>query len=327
MKLGLRVSNIAKTYNGNEVLKECSYSFKQPGVYVLTGANGCGKSTFLRICSLLEAPDRGEIIYFDERGSLPRDIPLQRRITLVLPKIGLFNTTVSRNVSYGLRVRGIRGKEATERVERVLEFVGLSHKKDQNARTLSSGETQRVGIARGLVIETDILFLDEPTIGLDPEARHEVWLQIAKLNEEKTTIILTTHYMDEAEKLCNRIAFMDKGRLIALDVLENLKQLIPSGDLIEIGFDTGDDRIIPAFRENSMITSVKIKDQKLIISAKNGSKVLPGIVAVMEKFSVPMTSISIRSPSLEDVFIHLTGKKLDNGGQPEVIASRGREPL
>ena len=167
MKLGLRVSDIAKTYNGNEVLKECSFSFEQPGVYVLTGANGCGKSTFLRICSLLEAPDRGEIIYLDERGTVPRDIALQRRITLVLPKIGLFNTTVFRNVSYGLRVRGIKGKEAADRVERVLEFVGLAHKKDQNAHTLSSGETQRVGIARALVIEPDILFLDEPTASID----------------------------------------------------------------------------------------------------------------------------------------------------------------
>jgi ABC-2 type transport system ATP-binding protein len=133
--------------------------------------------------------------------------------------------------------------------------------------------------------------------------------------------------MDEAEKLCNRIAFMDKGRLVALDVLENLKQLIPSGDLIEIGIDTIDDRIIPAFRENSMITSVKIHDQKLMISAKNGSTVLPEIITIMEKFSIPMTSISIRSPSLEDVFIHLTGKKLDNGGQPETKPGRGQRPL
>jgi ABC-2 type transport system ATP-binding protein len=180
-------------------------------------------------------------------------------------------------------------------------------------QTFSGGMRRKLEIVRAFIHHPLILFLDEPTIGLDPEARHEVWQQIAKLNEEKTTIILTTHYMDEAEKLCNRIAFVDKGRLIALDVLDNLKQLIPAGDLIEIGFDRIEDRIPPALREIALINSVEVKDQRVIISAKNGSKILPEIVAVFEKFSVPMTSISIRSPSLEDVFIHLTGKKLDDG--------------
>jgi ABC-2 type transport system ATP-binding protein len=132
--------------------------------------------------------------------------------------------------------------------------------------------------------------------------------------------------MDEAEKLCNRIAFVDKGRLIALDVLENLKQLIPSGDLIEIGFDTIDEKMLPVLKQNSHINSVEVKEQKLIISAKNGSRLLPEIIAVFEKYSTPMTSISIRSPSLEDVFIHLTGKKLDNGGNTEQKPARGGPP-
>jgi ABC-2 type transport system ATP-binding protein len=132
--------------------------------------------------------------------------------------------------------------------------------------------------------------------------------------------------MDEAEKLCNRIAFVDKGRLIALDVLENLKQLIPAGDLIEIGFDALDENIPPVIRQNIHINSVEVKEHKLIISAKNGSRLLPEIIAVFEKFSTPMTSISIRSPSLEDVFIHLTGKKLDDGGNHKQKPSEGGRP-
>jgi len=172
---------------------------------------------------------------------------------------------------------------------------------------------RKLEIVRAFIHHPLILFLDEPTIGLDPESRREVWQQIAKLNAEKTTIILTTHYMDEAEKLCDRIAFVDKGRLIALDVLENLKRLIPEGDLIEIGFDTIDERVLTAIREMSLINSVEAKQQKLVISAKNGSKVLPGIVSIFENLSLPMTSISIHSPSLEDVFIYLTGRKLDDG--------------
>jgi ABC-2 type transport system ATP-binding protein len=203
----------------------------------------------------------------------------------------------------------------------------LDDRAHMKVQTFSGGMRRKLEIVRAFIHHPLILFLDEPTIGLDPDARHEVWQQIAKLNEEKTSIILTTHYMDEAEKLCNRIAFMDKGRLIALDVLENLKRLIPSGDLIEIGFDIIDERILQALKETSLINSAVIKEQRVIISAKNGSTVLPEIVAVFEKFSTPMTSISIRSPSLEDVFIHLTGKKLDNGGQPETKPVRGQRPL
>jgi ABC-2 type transport system ATP-binding protein len=130
--------------------------------------------------------------------------------------------------------------------------------------------------------------------------------------------------MDEAEKLCNRIAFVDKGRLIALDVLENLKRLIPEGDLIEIGFDTIDERVVIAIREKNLINSVEVKQQKLIISAKNGSKVLPEIVTIFENFSLPMTSISIHSPSLEDVFIYLTGRKLDDGNNETAQPLSGR---
>jgi ABC-2 type transport system ATP-binding protein len=190
-------------------------------------------------------------------------------------------------------------------------------------QTFSGGMRRKLEIVRAFIHHPLILFLDEPTIGLDPEARHEVWQQITRLNKEKTTIILTTHYMDEAEKLCDRIAFVDKGRLIALDILENLKQLIPEGDLIEIGIDRIDDRILQVLHATALINSVEVKDKAVIISAKNGSKVLPEIVTVFEKFSVTMTSISIRSPSLEDVFIHLTGKKLDDPGNQETKSSRG----
>jgi tungstate transport system ATP-binding protein len=214
MKLGLRVSRIVKSYSGNEVLKECSFSLDKPGIYVLTGANGCGKSTFLRICSLLEDPDRGEIIYFDERGTVPCDISLRRRITLVLPKVGLFNTTVFRNVDYGLRIRGIKGREAALQVEKVLEFIGLKHKKGQNALTLSSGEAQRVGIARALVIEPDILFLDEPTASVDETNVKIIENIIQRFKQhQKTAIVMTTHDHSQAQRLADFDIAMRDGKI------------------------------------------------------------------------------------------------------------------
>jgi len=327
----IRLDHLTKIFREKNrtvtAVDDVSFEVRRGEIFGLLGPNGAGKSTLIRMLTTLLRPTSGTACV--ETYDIVRAPEKIRSIIGVCPQNSTLDIelTAYDNLEFYGKLVNVDDSILDARIWQLLKMAELADRAHMKVQTFSGGMRRKLEIVRAFIHHPLILFLDEPTIGLDPEARHEVWLQIAKLNEEKTTIILTTHYMDEAEKLCNRIAFMDKGRLIALDVLENLKQLIPSGDLIEIGFDTGDDRIIPAFRENSMITSVKIKDQKLIISAKNGSKVLPEIVAVMEKFSVPMTSISIRSPSLEDVFIHLTGKKLDNGGQPEVIASRGRDPL
>lgn len=215
MGLILSISNIYKSYNGIPVLKGCSFLFEGAGVYVLTGPNGSGKSTLLRICALLESPDKGEIDYFSENNTLKKDMELRRRITLVLPRIGIFNTTVFKNVAYGLKIRGIKGKEMGERVNKALDFVGLSHKRDQNALTLSSGEAQRLGIARAVVIEPEILFLDEPTASVDMKNTEVVENIILRLKERgMTTIIITTHDMAQAKRLSNHILLMINGLIM-----------------------------------------------------------------------------------------------------------------
>ena len=214
MTLSLSASNISKSYNGNQVLRDCAFSFSAHGIYVLTGSNGCGKSTFLRICTLIEAPDSGEINYISEGIVLPKDLDLRRRITLVLPKVGVFNTTVFRNVAYGLGVRGIRGRQAEEKVMGALEFVGLGHKKDQNGLTLSSGETQRLGIARALVISPEMLFLDEPTASVDRLNTEIIESIILKMKREgMVTVIITTHDREQAARLADALLVMRDGRI------------------------------------------------------------------------------------------------------------------
>jgi tungstate transport system ATP-binding protein len=214
MSLRLTASNISKNYNGNGVLKDCSFSFGESGIYVLTGPNGSGKSTFLRICSLIESPDSGQVSYFSDRHALSHDLALKRRITLVLPKVGVFNATVFRNAAYGLSVRGISGREAKARVDKVLDFVGLVHKKDQNALTISSGETQRLGIARALVIEPEILFLDEPTASVDQRNIEIIEGIILKMKQEgMVAVIMTTHDKEQAGRLADRLLVMKDGAI------------------------------------------------------------------------------------------------------------------
>jgi tungstate transport system ATP-binding protein len=178
------------------------------------GHNGCGKSTFLRICSLLEQVDEGKVEFFSDGVVLDKDISLRRRICLVLPRVGVFNTTVFKNAAFGLKVRGVGRREIAERVHSALVAVGLSGKKEQNALTLSSGETQRLGLARAMVIEPGILFLDEPTASIDRENTEIVEEIILNMKKEgKTTIIISTHDRSQAEKLADTVILMNDGRI------------------------------------------------------------------------------------------------------------------
>jgi len=208
------LSHIRKEYGGKTVLADCSAVFEGRGTYVLMGRNGCGKSTLLRICALLEKPDSGDIAFFSAESRLPQDLLLRRKITLALARTGVFNTTVMKNVAYGLAIRGVSPAVTKQKVVQALAFVGLEHKKNQRALTLSSGETQRLGIARALVIEPELLFLDEPTASVDQENTEIIESIIRTMKKDgRATVIMTTHDREQAERLADRLLVMKHGRI------------------------------------------------------------------------------------------------------------------
>ncbi|MFZ5905868.1 MAG: phosphate ABC transporter ATP-binding protein [Nitrospirota bacterium] len=213
--MNLSITKLNKSYNGSQILRDCSFSCRKPGMYILMGPNGSGKSTLLRVCALLEKPDSGEVEYSSGTGTIPQDILLRRQISLVLPKIGIFNTSVFHNVAYGLKIRGMKKEEIERKVANVLEFVGLSHKVKMNALELSSGESQRLGIARALVFHPEILFLDEPTASLDPYNTRVIEDMIIRLKEQETmTIIMVTHNIFQAQRLADTVFFLYEGTMI-----------------------------------------------------------------------------------------------------------------
>lgn len=213
MKLRLTLSRIARAPNGNSVLEDCSFSFDRGGVYMLMGPNGSGKSTLLRISALLEKPDSGEVAYFSGGERLEENISLRRKMTLVLPRVGIFNATVFDNISYGLRIRGLDRREIEEKTVEMLRFAGLTQKRSQHAPSLSSGEKQRLGIARAFVISPEMLFLDEPTASIDEINTRLIEQMILEKKNNGMTMVITTHDRLQAERLADRILVIRDKKL------------------------------------------------------------------------------------------------------------------
>jgi len=327
----IHIDHITKVFQDGQrrvvAVDDVSFDVRRGEIFGLLGPNGAGKSTLIRILTTLLRPTSGSAcVGTYDIAADPQKI---RSIIGVCPQNNTsdIELTAYDNLEFYGKLEKVPDEALPGRIWELLEMSDLADRAHMKVQTFSGGMRRKLEIVRTFIHRPLILFLDEPTIGLDPEARREVWQQIARLNAEKTTIILTTHYMDEAEKLCSRIAFIDRGRLIALDTMENLRKLIPAGDLIEIGVERVDEQVLKAIRENSLVSAVSVLESKLTISATNGSSLLPSLFALFERFSLPVSSISIRTPSLEDVFIHLTGKKLDSGGEGAPAPERrGRRP-
>ncbi|MEI6293711.1 MAG: ATP-binding cassette domain-containing protein [Methanomicrobiales archaeon] len=318
------ISKIFKTGNGSvTAVDDVTFNVKRGEIFGLLGPNGAGKSTLIRILTTLMKPSSGRA--FLDIYEVTKDDEKVRGIIGVCPQNSTLDVelTAYDNLEFYGKLVNVDDDVLDGRIWELLRMADLSDRAHSRVSTLSGGMRRKLEIVRAFLHRPLILFLDEPTIGLDPEARREVWQQISMLNTEHITIILTTHYMDEAEKLCQRIAFVDHGRLVSLDTPQNLKMGMPAGELIELGYDVFDDSILPVIRSHNQVISVEKKEGTLQISAKNGSNLLPVLIAEFEKFGITITTISIRSPSLEDVFLYLTGKKLDGNVPANPVPAPG----
>jgi tungstate transport system ATP-binding protein len=216
MGLTLELVKIFKSYNGNQVLRDCSYTFQDGGAYIVMGPNGSGKSTLFRVAALLEKPDQGAVKYWQDAQPLTPDIRLRRRITMVFPRVGVFNRTVFANIAYGLKIRGVPRKLRKERVMEVLAQVGLTPKAHQSATTLSSGETMRLGLARALVLDPEALFLDEPTAHIDRANTAIIEACIHRIRTERAlTLFIITHDPGQADRLQGQKLLLQDGKLVA----------------------------------------------------------------------------------------------------------------
>jgi ABC-2 type transport system ATP-binding protein len=305
----IKIENLTKKFGELKAVDDISFSVNEGEIFGLLGPNGAGKSTTLSILGTLLKPNSGKAFVNNFNVETDKD-NVRNSIGMVFQDPTLDEElTCYENMDFHGRLYNVPKEIRKNKILDLLKLVELDDKKNSIVKTFSGGMKRRLEIARGLLHEPKILFLDEPTLGLDPQTRNRLWEYIQKLNKEKgLTIILTTHYMDEADKLCSRIAIIDHGKIIALDTSDNLKNKV-GGGIITI--ETTDQEKISHFLKNcKWCNSVKVHDGSVTINVTDAGKKVAELVRLAEKNNLKIDSIMIHKPSLEDVFLYFTGKTI-----------------
>ncbi|MGD0728553.1 MAG: ATP-binding cassette domain-containing protein [Candidatus Micrarchaeaceae archaeon] len=303
------VSNLTKRFGNFTAVDNVSFKVKEGEIFGLLGPNGAGKTTTISILSTIISLTSGTAT-IDGKNVVKEKDAVRKLIGIVFQDPSLDDELTGReNLDFHARLYGVVGKEKKEIIERVLRLVELEDKANRQVKTYSGGMKRRLEIARGFIHNPKVLFLDEPTIGLDPQTRRKIWNYILKLNEdEHITIILTTHYMEEADELCDRIAIIDHGKIIKLDTSEKLKDSL-GGDIIRVGTAKRKE-LIAKLKKNKLFHSIKESEGGVEITTKNGSEAIPKIIEIAQKAGIDVEYTTLKRPTLEDVFISLTGKEI-----------------
>lgn len=314
----IKIKDLTKKFNGLTAVDSINLEIEEGELFGLLGPNGAGKTTTISMLATIVKPTTGtaEVNNFD----LKEQDKIRRSIGIVFQDPSLDDELTGReNLEFHGRMYHMPSKLRKQRIEEVLNLVDLSDKANVIVKTYSGGMKRRLEIARGLMHHPKILFLDEPTLGLDPQTRRKIWEYIENLNKkEKLTIILTTHYMEEADYLCNRIAIIDHGKMVALDKPENLKNVI-GGDLVIL--ETKETEKVKKLLE-VMKLDYKEKENTFTIKTKNAEKLIPEILAAASKDKIIVDSVNLKRPNLEDVFIHYTGHAIREEEGSSVDAMR-----
>lgn len=303
------VEGLSHSYGDLRAVDNISFSVKSGEIFSFLGPNGAGKSTAINVLITLLPLQKGKVaIAGHDLGSEPKAV--RNSIGIVFQEITLDrDMTVNETLEFHGNLYSMEKKEIDSRIEELLTLVELHDKKDVLTKNLSGGMKRRLEIARGLMTRPAVLFLDEPTIGLDPQTRRKTWEYLRAVNEEGTTIFLTTHYMDEADLLSDRISIIDHGRIIASGTPEELKNSL--GEDI-ICLETPErKRAEEAIRVNGDIKSISENEDGLVImTEKDGAHILPELIAGLNTDGIKITAVNLKKPSMDDVFMHYTGSAL-----------------
>lgn len=308
----IAVEHIVKRYGDFEAVKDVNFSVAEGEIFGLLGPNGAGKSTLIRMMTTLVPITGGKAIVAGH--DVAKEADAVRRLIGVIPQALTSDPdlTVEENLSIYAKLYSVPKVEREKNITEVLEAVDLIKWRGEQVKTLSGGMRRRVEIARGLVHNPSIFFLDEPTTGLDPVSRIAVWEMLDHLRRTRNlTMLLTTHYMEEADKLCDRIAIVDHGKLVALGTPMELKHSVPGANVVEIHLDS--DSAVWKQRLESLdgVTSVQAESAGFYrVLTSSGSRTTMQLVEMAASLGETISSLSVQNTSLDDVFVHYTGRQL-----------------
>jgi ABC-2 type transport system ATP-binding protein len=307
----IEVENLTKRFGDFCAVDRISFSVGHGEIFGLLGPNGAGKSTLIRMMTTLITPTDGTVRI--DGCDVIRDSDGVRRAIGVIPQAMTsdLDLTAFENMQIFAKLYGLTGREARPVIEGLLEAVDLVPWRDKPLKMFSGGMRRRLEIARGLVHAPKIFFLDEPTTGLDPVSRTAVWEMLAKLRKERDlTILMTTHYMDEADKLCDRIAIVDHGKLVALDSPLKLKASVPGRNVIEVSFAAPPPDWTTVLQKLPDVAKLESVDNVYRIGSHNGPATTLALMEAARAANLAILSLSVQSTTLDDVFVHFTGHQL-----------------
>jgi len=316
----IEVEKITKRFDGFTAVDAVSFVVESGEVFGLLGPNGAGKSALIRMLTTLIPPSAGNarVSGFDIVHSAQE----VRRSIGVIPQAMTsdLDLSLAENLIIFAKLYGVPRETRARRVKELLEAVELEQWTDKPVKFLSGGMRRRLEIARGLIHEPQVFFLDEPTTGLDPVSRVSVWEMLMKLKKERNlTILLTTHYMDEADKLCDRIAIVDHGKLVALDSPLKLKASIPGANILEVSFSPVPEGWLDTLKSLPDVARVTAVDHVFRVSSNNGPRTTVALVEAARGAGISLVSLSVQSITLDDVFMHYTGRQLRDELQESAV--------
>jgi len=308
----LEIKNLVKRYDEFLAVDNISFSIKEGEILGLLGPNGAGKTTIINCIIGLNKIDSGSIKVFG-RDLRTNELDIKKHIGIVTQNISLYyDLNAYDNVMYFGGIYGLRGKYLKERVEETLNFVGLWEDRKKSPEAFSGGMLRRLNIACGIVHRPKLIIMDEPTAGIDPQSRSHILGGIEKLNREGASVIYTSHYMEEVERLCKNIIILDQGRIIAKGTKDELKSMVSTEEKVRIKPSSLNYTVIDKIKQVYGVKECNIDEEYINIISKKGSKNLGKIIDMLVNDGIEIEDIAIDKPNIETVFLTLTGRTLRN---------------
>jgi ABC-2 type transport system ATP-binding protein len=306
----IQVQDLYKNYGDIQAVQGVSFDVHAGEIFSLLGPNGAGKTTTISIISCLLQPTQGDALVM---GSSIKSNPMavKEAIGVVPQEIALYDDLSAReNLTFWAKMYGLRGKPLKQRVDEVLEVTGLTDRQKGRVSKFSGGMQRRLNIGIALLHRPQVIIMDEPTVGIDPQSRRNILDSVKELNRQGATVLYTTHYMEEAQELSNHIAIMDHGKLIAYGTHAELVDIVGEMDRITLGINTESEKVIGTWQTIEGVHEFSAENGTVELLVDDSNLVLPRLFESATQANVRITSVDIQEPNLEAVFLHLTGRAL-----------------